>query len=442
MRYDPPYIWRLQFYPLNGQKDCRKQFSKDIAKQFLTARKLYMENNIIQLTEAYALQLFNHELPPDLRYHDLEHTLSVRETALALGKHYNIGPDNLEAMEIATFLHDTGYVSAYTGHEKVSADLAENFLRDKKYPAEKIQVVKDLIHATKLSYEPKTLMQKIIKDADLNNLGQGKYLRTISNLRFEMKRFLGLEYSDIEFFEMNLRFIDNHAYFTEKAGELFDKKKAKNRIKVEKELAKRKLGAASKKGKAGTKKNKKKTQTESINGNRSAQMMFKTALRNHIDLTSIADNKANIMLSINALIITISLPLLASEISDNPDLILPTSILLITCIASIIYATLATRPIKTKGLTSVRNIESGPTNLFFYGNFYRMNFKNYKAGIKMIIEDDDKLDDSIMSDLFYLGKALGNKFIQLRVCYTIFMVGITLTVLAFGIMFLLSRPGI
>ena len=401
-------------------------------------------NNIIQLTEAYILNIFENDLPPELHYHDLDHTMSVRETSLILGKHYDIGAANMEAMELAALLHDIGYVRAYTGHEAVSAELAETFLSQHNYPPAQITVVKELIDATKLVYEPKNLLQRIIKDSDLNNLGQRKYMKTISSLRSEMKTFLGLEFEDAVFMENNLQFMDNHSYFTEKASELFDEKKAKNRKKVVKalEAVQAKDKPKINKGKKNHKSTKKKKNTpaeDTINGNKSAQMMFKTALRNHIDLTSIADNKANIMLSINALIITISLPLLASSISDDAKMIFPTFILLTTCVASIIYATLATRPIQTKGLTSIERIQGGPTNLFFYGNFYKMKFGDYKAGIRMILEDDAKLDDSIISDLYYLGKALGNKFTQLRVCYLIFMVGTTLTVLAFAILFFLSH---
>ena len=183
-------------------------------------------NNIIQLTEAYVLKIFENDLPPDLHYHDLDHTMSVRETALILGEYYDIGAANMEAMELAALLHDTGYVKAYTGHEVVSAELAEIFLSEHNYPPEQITVVKELIDATKLVYEPKNLLQRIIKDSDLNNLGQRRYMKTIASLRSEMKTFLGLEYEDADFMEMNIKFMDGHSYFTEKASALFDEKKS------------------------------------------------------------------------------------------------------------------------------------------------------------------------------------------------------------------------
>ena len=403
-----------------------------------------MEKNIIQLSETYITQLFEQQLPPELLYHDIAHTASVRKTALILADHYQLNETDREAMELASLFHDSGYIKAYTGHEAVSQDVAEAFLSQYNYPPERIAHIKELIAATKLDYVPKNLHQEIIKDSDLNNLGQGKYLRTISNLRDEIAVFLNAKFKDREWYEQNIQFMDNHHYFTDKAKELFDSKKKANRKKVIKVIQNLKAKEKEAKKQKNKKQKDKKQDTKkkianTINGNRSAQMMFKTALRNHIDLTSIADNKANIMLSINALIITISMPLLASNIEGNEHLIFPTGVLLCTCVASIIYATLATRPIKSEGITTIDRIQNHPTNLFFYGNFFKMPFSDYKSGVKMVLQDDAKLDDTIMSDLYYLGKALGKKFHLLRKCYNVFAIGITLTVLAFVISFYLSN---
>ncbi len=175
---------------------------------------------------------------------------------------------------------------------------------------------------------------------------------------------------------------------------------------------------------------------EKINGNKSAQMIFKTALRNHIDLTSIADNKANLMITINALIITVMMPLLAKNIGDHAHLLFPMGVLFFCCIVSMVYATLATLPIKTKGETSLEEIRgSTRSNLFFYGNFYKMDIKNYKEGLKIVMKSDEKLDNSVMNDLFYLGEALGKKFDLLRVCYFVFLGGVIISVLLFFLLF-------
>lgn len=166
-------------------------------------------------------------------------------------------------------------------------------------------------------------------------------------------------------------------------------------------------------------------------------MMFKTALRNHLDLSNLADNKANIMLSVNALIITIAMPVAASYITQLPYLLVPAIILLCTCLSSMIFATLATRPIKMSGYTTSETIERGDSNLFFFGNFYRMSFNEYQNGMAKVVDNEEQLEGTIMRDLFFLGRSLGRKYQQLRICYNIFMAGIILAVIIFTIAYLI-----
>ena len=78
-------------------------------------------------------------------------------------------------------------------------------------------------------------------------------------------------------------------------------------------------------------------------------------------------------------------------------------------------------------------------HLFFYGHFHKMGFARYKEGVKILIKDDEKLDDAIMSDLYYLGEALGKKFSLLRICYSIFIIGIIIAVLVFSIVILYNK---
>jgi len=183
------------------------------------------------------------------------------------------------------------------------------------------------------------------------------------------------------------------------------------------------------------KKKKKKESKSLVEKSKSAQVMFKTALRNHIDLTNIADNKANIILSINAIMITIALPLLSAYAPQNPRMIIPAVILMITSILSIIYGALVTRPIKMKGQTDLSKLRQGKSNLFFFGNFYNMSLDDYRTGVREVIQDEELLDQAIMTDLYFLGQALGKKYELLRKCYTIFMIGMSLTVLTFGVAF-------
>lgn len=381
-------------------------------------------NGIIEKTGNYVTTLLKEKLTPDHTYHDLEHTLMVKAVAEQLADELKVPDDEREALSLAALLHDVGYVDAYDGHEAVSKQMAKDFLQEQGYPEEKIELVSKLIEATRMEHQPGTELESILKDADLVNLAHPNYEEHLANLRHEWAVFRGEEYNELAWLEENIQFLKKHRYFTGVARDKFQSSKKANEKTLKKKL------------KQMAKAVKKVDSSSLLAGNRSAQMMFKTTLRNHIDLTNIADNKANIMLSINALIITITMPLLASNAQENPFLLFPTSILLTTCVISIIFATLATRPIRTKGFTRLEDLRQGKTNLFFFGNFYKMNLADYKSGIRQVVSDEEILDDTIITDLFFLGKALGTKFYQLRICYSVFMVGVTITVISFAVAFL------
>ena len=178
---------------------------------------------------------------------------------------------------------------------------------------------------------------------------------------------------------------------------------------------------------------KKKEKILNIAASKSAQTMFKTALRNHMDLTSIADSKASMMLQVNTMILSIGLPLLLNSLSANPMYWIPIALLAATTVLSITFATLATRPINTPGITTPAQFEKKRTNLFFFGNYYKMNYDQYNDGMEMVIKDNDMLEEAIKLDLFYVGKSLGKKYSHLRICYNVFMYGIIIAVLAFGL---------
>ena len=382
------------------------------------------QDTISAAAEQHVVALLQEKLSGEHRYHSLEHTLGVRDEALKLGQAENASQEELEMLELATLFHDAGFTEVYEGHEAMSRKLAEAFLLRHRYPDDKLQTVLTLIDATYPPKQPTTPLEEIIKDADLSHLASKDYLDGLKNLRHEWAVFLHQSYSDEEWFKLNYKFVKKHQFFTAAARERYTAQWQTN-LKELKELRDRFLPPAEPP--------KPKPGSGHITGSKSAQMMFKTALRNHLDLSNLADNKANIMLSVNALIITIAMPLAVSFIKSNLFLLIPLGCLLATCLLSMIFATLATRPIPMTGYTAKEQIDEGRSNLFFFGNFYSMKYDEYQEGMKAVIADESNLEGSIMRDLFFLGRSLGNKYRRLRICYNIFMYGIILTVAVFGI---------
>ncbi len=382
-----------------------------------------MPQDIIVKARTFVQQLFTDKLSKDFVFHDHDHTINVTAYATHLAEQKGLSETEREILELAALFHDTGYTEVYEGHEAASLNIARQFMEAEGYPTDRLEKVLACIEATHPEQQPRNTLEEVLKDADLSNLGGDQFFPLNARLRQEWEVICQRVYDDQEWLEANEQFLKNHQYFTPEAQKALDKGKKKNRKKIKNQLNQLKMQRPSK---------------TPISDSRSAQMMFKTALRNHIDLTNIADNKANMMLSINALIITIAMPLLASNIQDNRYLLLPATILLLTCTLSVIFATLATRPIKMLGSIPLERLRQGATNVFFFGNFFQMNLDQYRSAVNEVVTDSSLLESSIVNDLYYLGRALGNKYTQLRTCYAIFMIGMTLTVVAFAVSFFRS----
>ncbi len=387
-----------------------------------------LTNTTVSATEQFVTKLLSKELSKDLKYHNLQHTIAVRDAGVAIAQALNLPEEEVEIIELACLFHDTGFTETYNGHESVSQRIAKQFLQEQKYPTNKLQQVLQCINVTTHTAHPTNLMEQVIKDADYVNLSSANYLESIEALRHEWSHYLNQDYNDEAWMRLNYDFLKVHQYFTPVARQLLEPQKIINLKELKKIVKKGKREKKQPEGEGGEEE-----MSVAISESKSASMMFKTSLRNHLDLSNLADNKANIMLSVNALIITVAIPTVSSYAQNVPFVIYPMAVLIASCLISMIFATLATRPIKMTGMTDPSVIKSGESNLFFFGNFYSMTFPEYQKGMQQVMSDEKDLDGAIMRDLFFLGRSLGKKYTQLRVCYNIFMVGVVVTVVVYGV---------
>ena len=182
-----------------------------------------------------------------------------------------------------------------------------------------------------------------------------------------------------------------------------------------------------------TKPKKKKKKKKKSGISKQSVNIVRTTQRNNIDLTSIADNKANVLLSLNAIIIAALVPIIISNIDIVFErlFIIPLVILGIT---SFITAYLSAQVLKPSNFDKMRftkdlNSESSP---FFFGNFYEMEAEEYFELIKESLSNPKDLKSHLAQDLYYIGKRLGEKMLYVRKAYNIFIVGMLLTLLATG----------
>ena len=330
------------------------------------------------------------------------------------------------------------WIDDYEKHEEKSKSIAENYLKEKGFPPEKIEIIKKLIDVTKMPQEPSNLLEEIICDADLYHLGTANFSEKSNLLRSEWELLCNKFFTDDEFYLENEKFIKSHKYFTNYAFAKLTAQKTVNWLKVQKELRKsiaknEELEAKNKLKKAELKRKKDKDDRPE----RGIETMYRVTLKNHIKLSDIADTKANILLSVSAIILSIALSNLFPKLdkASNSYLIYPTLFFLFITVVTMIYSILSTRPKVTTGTFTKEDVKNKKVNLLFFGNFHKMELEDFQAGMTEMMNDRDYLYQSLMKDLYFLGKVLDKKYRLLRVAYTIFMIGIVISVIAFVIAF-------
>ena len=273
-------------------------------------------------------------------------------------------------------------------------------------------------------------------DADLFHLSTTDFKAKNSLLKQERETLLGHKISKKEWKQSNITFLQNHKYFTTYGKNTLEQNKLTNLT----ELRKKKDG----------KEEEKVAEEEAFpyayqsdayeildpkeqqkNIERGIQTMFRTTSANHFQLSSLADGKANIMISVNAIIVSVVLSVVIPRLAFYKAYAYPTIILVLVCLSAMIFAILATRPSVSSGEFNEEDIRNKKTNLLFFGNFHNMKLEEYEWGMNELLKDRDYLYNSMIKDIYFLGVVLAKKYKLLRVSYTIFMWGLIIVFLAF-----------
>lgn len=385
--------------------------------------------DLIEQAEDFVCKLLKDKLSNSFIYHNVKHTKDVVNAVEVLCEKESLNQIDKELVVLAAWFHDTGYINGCENHELSSVAIVIDFLRSKEKSNEYIEKVSSLIKATIFDYSPKTILEKIIRDADYSHFASADYLIVCELLRAEWINTQKKIYSDLEWANENYRILSVcHKYYTDYAIANWTPLKEKNI-----QLIRNKIRSmdAEMDGTPIIKDKKKKAKSKKPD--RGIDTLFRITLSNHTRLSGIADSKANILLSVNAIIISIALSSLIPKLDSigNAHLVMPTFVMLMFSVVSIIFAILSTRPKVTSGVFTRQDIEDRKVNLLFFGNFYRMPLKEYEWAVNEMMNDNEYLYNSLIKDLYFLGLVLEKKYRLLRITYNIFMIGIIISVIAF-----------
>lgn len=390
----------------------------------------------------YVTHYFETHADATLIYHDIEHTKRVVQQAAAIADHYQLSDEDYFTVMAAAWFHDTGYFVDKTDHEENGARLAAAHLKSLGVSDAIIEQVKGCILATKMPQRAVGLLQQIVCDADLYHLGTDQFADRSKLLRKEIEAVKNIKIDKSTWREKNIEMLRSHQYYTD-----FVKLQLKDQY--EKNLQKLMSKQAEEEKEHG---HKPKDETPSIipvtpqpekkpkadRPERGIETMFRITSGNNQRLSDMADNKAQILITVNSIILSAIISLVLRKLDEASFLTIPTFILLGVSLLSMIFSILATRPAIPQGVFTQDDIDSKRVNLLFFGNFYKMHLEEYSAGMEKVMNDKDFLYGTLIRDVYSQGVVLGRKYRLLRVAYNVFMFGLIIAVAAFIIASLIN----
>ncbi len=397
--------------------------------------KPYSENDQqswVEQARNHVLELHNQKQDARFVYHNYQLTAAFAEEVRVLSEEEQLAPSQFETAMIAAWFANTGYLFNYQEYIHYSKLVCEKFLKTHNYPASNTKKVLDAIDRLKKKAKPENLASKILSDAYTIVTLCKSYDENSALLQLEWEFLLDRKMSSKEIKMWKLQRLLNAQLYTHYAkityeaalSLLLQEQKAQadkfNPIQAQEEypgdISKRRFGSIEKKV-----------------PERGIQTFFRANYRNHINLSAIADGKANIMISVNTILISVLITILSYRniTETTPMILLPVVLFLVTGLASLIFAVLSARP----KITSLNNKSLPPTetrkNIIFFGNFVRLNLEDYEKAMDDLFSDSELLYGNMTRDLYNLGKVLDKKYRYLTISYNVFMVGFIVTVLTF-----------
>ncbi len=404
--------------------------------------------SLIKQIDIYITGIFSEDTNKELMYHNLIHTQQVVSNSAKIATHYKLNEKDYFIVISAAWFHDIGYfVGNATEHELTGTDMAAAFLKDKGVEEETITAIKNCIMATCMPQSPITLLEQIVCDADLFMFGTDDFDKRNKLMRKEAEWRFNKKISKSEWRKSTIQLLESHHFHSHYVRQLLDTKKVENLENLKRKESQEKEELTHELQQLHDYENsplvtegvpvKKKKKDRPDRG---IETMFRITSGNNQRLSDMADNKAHIMITTTSIIISVLLSVLLRKLEDNSNLIIPTLMMLAVCVITMVFSILSTRPTIPHGTFTQQDLDEKKTNLLFFGNFYRMNFNDYSAGMQQMMNDREFLYGSLTRDVYSQGVVLGRKYHLLRIAYDVFMFGIVVSVIAFVISSIFFGP--
>ncbi len=385
---------------------------------------------IVAQARQFVLRLYSQKQDARLLLHNYSLAVKLSDKVAEIAEAESTPAEVQWQAILAAWFLPTGWLFDYQSPAPYSLKVAQQYLQQAKVPPAEQKPILAAIQKAIRQETPATTPGRLLSDAYLATLYLSNQEDRIPTLRLEQELLTGKSYTKTAWARellaqlLRIKWHTHHgqAHLQPQLSAAIHEQRAEVEKRTEKEEVRQ--------GRF--------TNLEKKDPVRGAQTYFRTNFRNHINLSAIADNKANIMISVNAILVSVLITFLSyRNIGENsPQILLPVVVFLVTGMSSLIFAVLSARPKVTRLNPKQADPQTAKQNLVFFGNFVQLDLEDYETAMDELFQDSELLYGNMVRDLYFLGKVLDKKYRYLSISYTVFMVGFIATVVSFLVMLL------
>ncbi len=375
---------------------------------------------ILDRARRWVLDLFNDHGDTRLLWHNFAQTNQLVRTCSRLSIGEVLSEEDLSALYFSAWFAFSGWLFDPMEPVTASRQLVSQFLHVEKQPDSLVNRVHHLIGVASLQDRPVDLTGQIMWDAAVAVYYGPDYSDQQTLRKAECEQLRHQPWADSAWRKKEIRDIQQLQCYTLIGKAEIEPSLANHLQSLEKKELKEQSRAQSP------------IQKKSVN-NAAIQTYFKSNYRNHINLSAIADRKAQMLISVNAILISVLISILSySNLAETrTPLLIPITLFLVLGLASLIFSVISARPSVTAHPMQNLTDSDRRSNLVFFGNYIQLDVASYLSDMKTLFQDEEALFQAMNRDMYYLGKVLDRKYRLLHLGYNLFLFGFIGAVVSF-----------
>lgn len=405
-------------------------------------------DRILEHMRKHAMKIITN-FPEAIIYHDINYALRLIKNVERIGNSEDLSKEDISIAKIIAWSFTTGFDHLKSNFDNgmFENNLSENAQRNAKVVFEELNISRsEIANKVLLALErinmpriPVTNIEKVVCDsitADLVCRGDDSILKKI----YQEILLHDVNLSKSNWYDVIINMssqVELHTQYgkTEVAPKLDEviesvKQEQKSILNVTQKVITKELEISDKE----LKKLKKRVKNMKGRDDRAIQTLMRTTSKNHYTLNEMVDKKANIMITVNSIILSLVISgIIGQGQLEHPIHYLPIAVLALTSISSIVFAILSILPNRTQGKFTEEEIRGKQGNLLYFGNFHEMKQRDYEWGMLQMMNDSEYLYSSMVRDIYYLGQILYSKYSLIRWSLRIFLGGFILSLVLFAI---------